>query len=763
MLRRYPAEPRRRGAVFGAMWLALLVAASGVARAQDLSCGTGDVEVRALKFTGNKAIADDELALRVNTTPSSAFRRNLRIPLGAKRCLNRGYLQHDLAAIEYFYLEHGYYSARADTVIKKVGREAVSVTFRIEEGPVTNLKSYSIAGLGGVPDSAAIMRGLRLKPGHPFNVALFLADLDSITKRLRNSGYYHATTLKNYNRDKDSLTATVEVTVVPGTRARFGTPQIHVTPLEGRQQQVPDGVLRRVIGISVGGYFSDHAITEAQRSLYQLGVYRHLDVQPLADSLQPPGDSIVVLEVNVSEDYMRHLDTEYGLATLDCGHVRAQYTDQNLLHSARRFELTGQASKIGYGSPVASPATRRLCTFNGQSPLADDSVFSDKLHYYVGGLLRQPRLLGTRWVPTLSVYSERRGEYKAYLRTTTVGADASAIRDIFERTQLRVGYSQEYGRTEAPDAVLCALFSRCDEASRRDIDSVATLGVASATVTRITTDNLVSPSRGTIMRAELRTSGSRWLGTSTKFFFHKASVETAFYTPFGGSNVLSFRLRAGAVERGAGGLFIPPQERLYAGGPNSIRGFQQNELGDVVYIARERDVTKNTSGTPITYEVSDTSGFERVVPLGGNRLLVANLEYRVPDKFLLPKYLQWTLFVDAGDVWNTPAPLAPKVTPGVGLRLTTPIGPFQVNFGYNPYPRTPGPIYFEDPTRSTSLVHPEISPLYCVSPQNGIALETRDGVIQPPLTQTTCPNYTPLTKRRWYERMTITFSIGSDF
>ena len=743
------------------MLLAVFAAPPRIARAQDLSCGAGDLEVRALKFTGNSALKDNELALRVLTTPSFALRRSLR--LGAKRCLNRAYLQGDLAKLELFYLERGYYSAKADTVIERHGSDAVSVTFRINEGPVTTLRSYSVTGLSGIPDSAAIMRGLRLRTGRPFDVRLFLADLDSITRHLRNIGYYRATTLRNYRRDSDSLTASVQVMVVPGPRARFGAPVIHVTPLEDRGQQVPDDVVRRVIGISSGLLFSDHAITEAQRNLYQLGVYRHVEVLSLPDSLQPPGDSIVVLDVRLSEDYMKRVDSEYGWATLDCGRLRVQYTDQNFLRSARRFELTGQASKIGYGLPLASATTRSMCTFNGRSPLASDSVFSDSLHYFVGASFRQPRLLGTRWVPTLSLYSERRGEYKAYLRTTNVGADASAIRDIAERTQLRVGYSQEYGRTQAPDAVLCALFSRCDDASRADITKLATLGVASAAITWLATDNLVSPTRGSIMRGEFRTSGSPYLGTSKSLFFHKGSVETAIYVPLGASSVLSFRVRAGAVES-AGGSFIPPQERLYAGGPTSIRGFQQNELGNVVYIARNSDVLKDSAAT-IRYHVNDTVpvGYERVVPLGGNRLIVANLEFRVPDPFILPNLLQYTFFVDAGDAWNRPAKPALKLTPGLGLRLITPIGPMQMNFGYNRYGRPAGPMYFEDPARvATGAVRPDISPLYCVSPNNTIALEVRDGVIQPPLVPVACPNYVPLKQRR-YERLTITFSIGPDF
>ena len=53
--------------------------------------------------------------------------------------------------------------------------------------------------------------------------------------------------------------------------------------------------------------------------------------------------------------------------------------------------------------------------------------------------------------------------------------------------------------------------------------------------------------------------------------------------------MVAFRLRGGAVfgrTLGSETGFIPPQERLYAGGPTSVRGFSQNELGSAIYIAQ---------------------------------------------------------------------------------------------------------------------------------------------------------------------------------
>jgi outer membrane protein insertion porin family/translocation and assembly module TamA len=764
----------RRGSQL-ACFAAVMIATPLAARAQDLSCGRGDVEVRSLQFRGNKAISDNELALRVTTTPSSLVRRSLRV-LGARRCLNRLYLPRDLAGLELYYRERGFYDVKVDTVITPLGTDAVAVSFSIVEGPPTMLQSYRVTGLGGIADSASLMRSLRLRTGRPFDLGLFFADLDSITRRLRNSGYYRATTIRAHERIADSLIARAEIEIVPGRRQRFGVPVIHVDAVDQRGQQVPDDIVRRVMGIAPGTYYSDRAIIDAQRGLFQLGIYRHVEVEPLADSLQPPGDTVVVLDVRLSEDYMKRLDSDEGWGSLDCGRVRAQYADLNFAHSARRFEVTAQASKIGYGSPIAGDFSRGLCTWaagissttvDGKNALESDSAFSSYLHYYGGVSIRQPRLLGTSWVPTLSLYSERRGEYKAYLRTTNVGADFSATRDIASRTQLRVGYSLEYGQTSAQPAVLCALFSRCDEASRSEISRRATLGVASATVSRTRTDNLVSPTRGTIMRMELRSSASPLLLTDSTLFFNKVSGDIGLYMPFGWHNVLSLRIRAGAVfgrRLNDPAPFVPPQERLYAGGASSLRGFQQNELGDVVYIARVRDVRRDTAAPPYRYSVPNTVPavpYERVVPLGGNTLLVTNMEYRVRDPFISPALLQYIFFVDGGDAWNRPVPLSMKWTPGFGIRALTPLGPVQVNLGLNRYPRPSGPMYFEDATRAIG-VRPDISPLYCVSPGNTIALDKSvDGVFTPPAIGGACPaTYSPRSRR---SSLTFTFSIGPDF
>ena len=755
---------------------AMLVGAAFPAglRAQDLACDPGDVEVRALDFRGNQSVSDDELALRVVTTATSRARR-FGLPLGTRRCLDRAELPRDVLRLQEYYDRRGFRRASVDTVVTPAGTGRVRVTFDIVEGPPTVLRDYVIGGLRGVADSAAIVNATRLRAGRPFDIDLLASDKDTIVRRLRNAGYYRAQVFHQYQTRADSLYADASLTVVPGVRARFGEPEISVTPTGDRDQQIPDDVVRRVMGIVPGTLYSDRAIVEAQRSLFSLGTYRHIEVAPLPDSLQPPGDSVVRLAVVLAEDYMRQLDSEFGWATLDCGRVRLQYSDRNFLSSARRLELRGQASKIGYGDPLANTTTRDFCDFNGRSPLAADREFSSVLHYHVGASLRQPRLLGFRWTPTVAVYSERRGEYTAYLRTTYAGADLSATRELGFRMPLRLGYAMEYGRTTAPQAALCALFNRCNPLERTPLDSLATLGIASASVSRVRTDNAISPTRGYLWRTEVRSSASRLLGTSPSLYFNKATGDVAFYQPVGRSTVLAMRARAGAVvgRRTASDSvgFVPPQERLYAGGATSVRGFQQNELGSVVYIAGIRAGSVDTTvvsvagaDTLFRLTASPNVPIDRTVPLGGNSLVVLNVDYRIRDPFLFPDRLQYTLFVDAGAVGTRRADDLGiglehlKWTPGVGVRMLTAIGPLQVNVGYNGYDREPGPLY----------INPNVNTLSCISPGNQWTLkrepipndETR---LVPDGAQQACPDFDPPPRNRFLQRLTFTFSIGSDF
>jgi outer membrane protein insertion porin family/translocation and assembly module TamA len=258
--------------------------------------------------------------------------------------------------------------------------------------------------------------------------------------------------------------------------------------------------------------------------------------------------------------------------------------------------------------------------------------------------------------------------------------------------------------------------------------------------------------------------------------FNKVIGDASRYINAGGGNVLAFRLRGGSVfgrNIQSAAAFVPPQERLYAGGPTTVRGFSQNELGSLIYIARDTLTkflsTHPTTGSPDTVILSpqtDTLGQKRIVPVGGNSLLVGNVELRLRSPFL-PELLQFTIFTDAGEVWNRGAQVNSvklKVTPGIQVTAFSPVGPVRVAIGYNPYQRPRGPLYFE----GTGFAG---APLLCVSPNNDIpthfsAPDPKTGLrtVTQETPSTGCPaTFQPAKQSGLRSKLTFSFAIGQAF
>jgi outer membrane protein assembly factor BamA len=189
--------------------------------------------------------------------------------------------------------------------------------------------------------------------------------------------------------------------------------------------------------------------------------------------------------------------------------------------------------------------------------------------------------------------------------------------------------------------------------------------------------------------------------------FNRLDLSNSNFFSFGkGRFVLARNTRYGQ-ERAfgvAGGELIPLPERLYAGGPTSLRGFSINAAGP-------RD---------------PQTGY----PIGGAGALINSTELRLPSP-MLPWFgntVSFVLFHDMGnvfanasDAWAstlrihqpdrqncdpaTSSSTTPPVTstgqqgscnfnyfshaPGVGLRYHTPVGPIRFDFSYNLNP----PIY----------------------------------------------------------------------
>ena len=726
--------------------------------AQETRCDRGDLEVAALSFQGNTAFSDAQLAAGIVTTPSSRIRRVTRL-LGARRCLDQAELPLDVARLRLWYRNHGFAEATVDTVIAQVARRRVEVRFVIVEGEPTLVDTLVIAGLDAVPERADILRRLPTRQGGWFDRYANAATRDTLTRRLRDNGYPDAETFLGYEVRRDERRATVTFTVETGPRRRIGRVALTQAGRDGGPPQVKASAVRRLAGLEPGDLYRERQLERAKRTLYQSEAFSQVTVEPGEEM----GDSLLAVTVDVQEGFLRAARLGGGWGSLDCFRMTADVTEYNLLRSATRLELRSRVSKIGIGEPLGGAAS--LC------PQAQNDSYSRDLNYYVGATLSQPAVLRASFVPTLTVYSERRSEYNAYLRTTPAGGSLNLTRRANRRSQ-SVGYTVEYGRTESQPALFCAVFNACEDADRAALQRPLRLAVLSGGSSYERTNDALDPSNGIMGRAEIRYA-SRFVGSERDIDFARVTLDGAVFRPLGRDVTFAMRLRLGSVfgsdfSLGRTATFVPPQERLYAGGPTSVRGFRQNELGPAVYIPTSYD-TVGTDGLPrasvapndtVYLRANSAETNERAVPTGGNTSIIGNFELRIVSPFL-PSLIKWTLFTDVGELWNRGVGVRGlgfrqlKWTPGAGISIRTPIGFLRADLAYNSYARPTGAAYFDAPVAAGGA-------LYCVSPTNTLPVTQEGGVlVQVP---GRCPgSYAPRTRRDFFGRWTPSIAIGQAF
>ncbi|MBW7934151.1 MAG: hypothetical protein H3C62_11215, partial [Gemmatimonadaceae bacterium] len=418
--------------------LALLLPAA--LHAQDIVCDRGDTEVRKLEFAGNQAFPSSVLANGIATTPSTWARRWLKV-FGTRYCLDRVELPRDVIRLVLFYRNHGYLGVAVDTVVTPVGPSQVTVRFVITEDYPTRVRQLDIAGLDDIPVRAAVERALPLRAGAPFDRLALSASRDTLQRRLRNAGYPNAEVLVNYETDIDRRSASVTFTAIPGTRARIGAVRVQVRPFNGAAT-VDTAIVRRLAGISPGNWYRQQDLERAKRALYAGQLFSQVSVEP--DTAEARADSTVRIDVQVAEGPMQSARVGGGWGTLDCFRAYADYTHLNVGHRATRVDLRARVSRIGVGKPL--DGVEALCSSD-----ARNDAFGGDLNYSTGVTITPPLSARAAVQPSLTLFSERRSEYNAFLRTTPIGGALSVGHGVGRRTQ-NASYTMEYGDTKSSPA-----------------------------------------------------------------------------------------------------------------------------------------------------------------------------------------------------------------------------------------------------------------------------------------------------------------------
>ena len=645
---------------------------------QDLAAQLGRVEIGTVAFDGNVAFPDDSLSLAI-VTRESECRALIFSPfcwLGSDFALQRfflrdGQVQRDQLRLRVWYGTRGFRETQVDTATTLGPDGLAMVRFSIDEGPPIRMGEIQVVGLDEL-DYPELTDDLPIEAGDRLSNIALDATRDTLTRRLQDRGHAYADVLRSsFIPADDPYQARVTFDVSPGPRARYGP--VTVTG----QDALDRSTVLNTLQFAEGDLYRREQLIGAQGRLFGLDILRNASV---AARLSATPDSIVPVDVRVVEGDAYRVRYGAGWSSSECLAAEASWSSRNFLGGGRIVQVRGRVSNI------LTPQFRDvLCWQGGTGEFADPTGL-------VSIDFAQPWIFSTRNQFAASLFGERESLPDVYVREA-FGLDIALTRFIGPTTPLTAYFRPELSRLEAADALFCSGFLVCtpeDIAILEDRNWIAPLGLA---FNRRMVNNPLNATRGYSTRLEVEHASSL---TGSDFRFDRVTAEATRYWPFGASGVLAGHVRAGWVGvgrfsgfSGAGdGDVIPPQKRFYAGGANSVRGVAQSRLGPgVLQVRTPGDLLGAGVCSPAQLmDLScDASGLGEGAltprPTGGTRVAEASLEVR----FGLGSSFQGVTFADIGQLWGADEGLSLaelEVTPGVGVRFLSPIGPIRLDLAY---------------------------------------------------------------------------------
>jgi translocation and assembly module TamA len=495
-------------------------------------------------------------------------------------------------------------------------RVAIAVTL----GPLYRIGRIDIDGT--LPPEARSALGLQT--GAPAVAADVLQGGARLQAALQNMGYAYARVdapIAYENPDTDVLDLSFHVDA--GPRVRFG--EVRFTGLK----QVREAVVRRRVQLPVGELYNAALVERARRELLDLGVFGAVSIQ-LAKT--PDSEGRVPITFRVRERLRRVVGVNAAYSTDLGGSGGVTWSNRNLTGRADQLSLSATIINLGGGSATTSTGY----DFSAKYVVPDVGRPDQSLTVSLGAL-KQSLQAYDQTAQTAGVSMRRR-----LSSVWSVGLGVSAEKS-FVIQPVEEGVEHSY-----------SLFSLTASAFYDSTNLPTPL------------DDPLHGIRGTFSVAPTLSVGN----PQATFIITQWTIATYFdLTALAGStpgwSVLALRF-VGGIASGASALDLPPDQRFYAGGSGTIRGFRYQSVGPT---------------------------FSDGTPTGGTALAAVGAELR--QRFT--PTIGGVLFVDGGEVSDnaaTPTAGEFRVGVGTGIRYYTPIGPIRFDVAF-PVRRQPADDRFE--------------------------------------------------------------------
>lgn len=601
------------------------------------------VKVGAIKFAGNEHMS--ALVLRRSM-------KNLK-PIGIPysmifedlfaQSFDAGKLEEDSERVRQAYRDKGYANAAVETPKTQIRDQGglnwftfrpnhgkrIDILLPIEEGDRYRLGSITFTGNKAITNQKALRSTFAVKDGDWFNATMIGKGLESLKKAYGQLGYINFGAIPKPVYDDQKKTVSFVVDVDEGK-------PFYVSRIEFQGNTITrDRVIRRELMLDEGAVYNSNLWEYSLMRLNQLEYFEPLKVEQDSEAHQDADAGTVELLLKVKEKGKNSIGMNGGMSGMSGAFIGLNYQTNNFLGMGETLSLQANLGN-----------TNRQFLFGFTQPYIQNKPINVGFQVYNN---KQDYNAAKNYQATsgasVNLSAAEKSLTQNYNQAST-GMNVSLAYPLKGRAFQRLGVTYSLSRSSIT-AFSSASQSFFQTISfRSGIQSNGALkGIVNSSMSFSYSYNTVSnpsrPRNGKEYTAALQVAG---LWGNVRYI----APEIAFkqYLPMhylkvneNGRNILAMRAQLSYV-RGFGGDVAPPQNRVYGGGENEIRGFDTRSATPYGYVPTRVSVQlTNPDGNCVPRDPSQPQESQCVqVPIpvygvasiGGDASFNTNLEYRIP-------------------------------------------------------------------------------------------------------------------------------------
>lgn len=561
-----------------------------------------EAEVYQVNIIGNKTFSSKTLLHEMTLPDVGVF--------GGRENYSRQVLAGDLEALRSYYMDRGYikFSIDSSQVSLTPDKQDVYVTINLTEGNVYTVREVKVLG-DTIIKQDELKKLITIHKGELFSRKKTTDTRKNISDRLAELGYPFANVNIAPQIDEDSKTVALTVFVDPGRRVYVR--RVNITG----NKKTRDDVIRRELRQYEDDWLSTKKVATSRQRLNRTGFFENVSVETPA---VPGTVDQVDLNLNVKERSTGSLTFGIGYSDVQGAIINFSLAQDNFMGGGKRVAINADNSSVTrtYSFSILDPY------FTNDGVSQNFSILSRKI-------------------------DAAQASISNYV-TNTNAVNLSYGIPLSEVTRLSFGLGVE--QTEIVTSATTATQITDFINANNEGDSKYKMYKLTSLWSYDTRNKAIFPSAGaqTTLRLEAAAPGS-------DLEFYKLGMQYHQYFPLATDYTLAYTLGLDYGTAYGKTSDLPPFERYFAGGSQSVRGYDTNSLGNPA-------TTRDSNGDP----------------LGGNRRLLTSLELVLPNPFSdKSKELRLSTFIDGGYIWAKDDNLDlgdVRYSAGVALIWIAPVG-----------------------------------------------------------------------------------------